>query len=364
MKRALQLAARGRGGVEPNPMVGCVLARNGRIIGQGYHRRFGGPHAEVEALRSCRTSARGCEVYVTLEPCSHFGKTPPCTSTLLEAGVARVHVAMIDPGEHVRGRGLRQLRRAGVPVEVGLQKAEASRLNAAYVKLCTQKRPWVILKWAQSIDGKLATHARRPVNVSGQESHRLVHRWRGQVDGIVTGIGTVLADDPLLTARLVKPRRVARRVILDSRLRLPPNGALARSAAQIPVMVICAESAAAKHSRRATRLERRGCEILPLPCREQQVCLEALLDELGRRKMTNLLVEGGGRVVGSFFDQSLADEARVFVSPTLVGGGQAPGALEGAGREDWPTPSPGEQVQIRKVGGDLLYVVTLPRPGN
>jgi diaminohydroxyphosphoribosylaminopyrimidine deaminase/5-amino-6-(5-phosphoribosylamino)uracil reductase len=359
MKRALRLAARGRGRVEPNPLVGCVLARKGRIIAEGYHRRFGGPHAEVEACRSCRTSTRGCDVYVTLEPCSHFGKTPPCTSALLEAGVGRVLVAMIDPGEHVRGRGLRQLRRAGVTVEVGLEQKEARRLNAPYIKLCTERRPWVILKWAQSIDGKLSTRLRREVRVSGEQAARLVHRWRGQVDGIITGIGTILADDPLLTARLVRPRRTAARIILDSRLRLPANSLLARSAGQFPVIVACTKRWRDERARRASRLERLGCEILALPSSNGPVPLNDFLDELGRRNMTNVMVEGGGRVMGSFFDQKLADEARVFVAPTLAGGRKAPGALDGVGAEEWPPPLPKGRVRVRKAGRDLLYTLFL-----
>lgn len=359
MKRALRLAALGRGRVEPNPLVGCVLARKGRIIAEGYHRRFGGPHAEVEACRSCHTSTRGCDVYVTLEPCSHFGKTPPCTSALLEAGVGRVLVAMIDPGEHVRGRGLRQLRRAGVTVEVGLEQEEARRLNAPYIKLCTERRPWVILKWAQSIDGKLSTRLRHEVRVSGEQAARLVHRWRGQVDGIITGIGTILADDPLLTARLVRPRRTAARIILDSRLRLPANSLLARSAGQSPVIVACTKRSRDDRSRRASRLERLGCEILALPSGDGTVPLNDLLDELGRRNMTNVMVEGGGRVMGSFFDQKLADEARIFVAPTLAGGRKAPGALDGVGDEQWPPPLPKDRVRVRKAGRDLLYTLFL-----
>jgi diaminohydroxyphosphoribosylaminopyrimidine deaminase/5-amino-6-(5-phosphoribosylamino)uracil reductase len=343
-------------------MVGCVLARAGRIIGEGYHRRFGGPHAEVEACRSCRTSTRGCDVYVTLEPCSHFGKTPPCTAALLEAGVGRVLVAMVDPGEHVHGRGLRQLRRAGVPVEVGLGQEEARRLNAPYIKLCTERRPWVILKWAQSIDGKLSTRLRHEVRVSGEQAARLVHRWRGQVDGLITGIGTVLADDPQLTARLVRPRRMAARIILDSRLRLPANSLLARSAQQVPVIVVCTKQSRAERARRASRLERLGCEILALPSKNGMVPLEELLDQLGRRNMTNVMVEGGGRLMGSFFDQKLADEARVFVSPTLAGGRKAPGALDGVGDEQWPPPLPKDRMQIRKVGRELLYTLLLTDP--
>ena len=361
MAAALRLAARGAGRVEPNPMVGCVLVRNGRIIGQGYHKRFGGPHAETEALRSCCTSPKGCDAYVTLEPCSHFGKTPPCASALIEAGVARVFAAMTDPGQHVRGRGFRRLRRAGVRVEIGLLEREARLLNAPYLKLVRERRPWVILKWAQSIDGKLATRARRPAAISGERANALVHRWRGAADGILVGIDTALADDPLLTARIARPRRVAARIVLDAQLRLPPRSRLVRTARQAKVLVFCDRKALRTRASRAQELARRGCEILPVLAGNGLVRLDRVLDELGRRNFSNLLVEGGGRVLGSFLDASLADEARVFVSPTLVGGSRAPSALNGAGPSNWPDNLPSEHIQTRRVGPDLLYSIRLDR---
>ncbi len=359
MADALRLAARGKGRVEPNPMVGCVLVRNGRIIGQGYHKRFGGAHAEVEALRTCDTSPEGCDAYVTLEPCSHFGKTPPCTAALIEAGVARVFAAITDPGPHVRGRGFRQLRRAGVHVEIGLLEREARLQNAPYLKLVREQRPWVILKWAQSIDGKLATRSRRPAAISGERANALVHRWRGAVDGILVGIETALADDPLLTARTARPKRVAARIVLDAQLRLPPRNRLVRTARQAKVLVFCDRKILPSRASRAKELARLGCEILPMPAAKGLVRLDRVLDELGRRNFSNLLVEGGGRVLGSFLDASLADEARVFVSPTLVGGRNAPSALSGAGPHNWPDNLPAEHIQTRRVGRDLLYSIRL-----
>jgi diaminohydroxyphosphoribosylaminopyrimidine deaminase/5-amino-6-(5-phosphoribosylamino)uracil reductase len=266
---------------------------------------------------------------------------------------------MIDPGKHVRGRGLRQLRRAGVTVEVGLLDKEARRINAPYIKLCQQGRPWVILKWAQSIDGRLATRSRREASVSGPEANRLVHRWRGEVDGIITGIGTVLADDPLLTARWVRPRRIATRIVLDSRLRLPANSQLVGTADAAPVIVACTRSSLRQRSQKAARLERAGCELLAVPSDRGLVRLAAVLDALGRRKMTSVMVEGGGRAMGSFFDQDLADEARVFVSPTLTGGREAPSALEGSGRDPWPGPLPEEATTVRKLGRDTMFTLRL-----
>lgn len=359
MALALRLAARGRGRVEPNPMVGCVLARNGRIIGQGYHRRFGGLHAETDALHNAQSSPKGCDVFVTLEPCSHQGKTPPCTSALIQARVRRVFAAMTDPAAHVRGRGFRQLRNAGIQVRIGLLEPQARRLNAPYLKLVRERRPWVILKWAQSIDGKLATRTRRPARVSTDASHRLMHRWRAQADAILIGVGTALADDPILTARVTRPNRTAARIVLDANLRLPAHSRLVRSAQQTPLLIFCDEKTLRRHPRKAAQLTRRGCQVLAAPANKGLLRLHAVLDELGRRKMTNLLVEGGGLVLGSFVDQNLADEARIFVSPTLVGGSDAPSALDGAGPLAWPPNFAPDRIATRKVGTDLLYLAQL-----
>jgi len=323
MRRALRLAARARGRVEPNPMVGCVLVRRGRVIGEGWHRRFGGPHAERDALRRCTGSASGATAYVTLEPCCHFGKTPPCTDALIEAGVVRVVAATIDPFAAVRGQGFRTLRKAGIRVDVGVCGAEAEILNAPYFKVRRTGRPWVILKWAQSLDGKIATHAGDSKWITGQAARREAHRLRGRVDAVVVGIGTVLADDPDLTCRHVKPKRTATRIVLDGRLRIPRRAGLVRTARHAPVLIATTRTALRRRRGTADWLASAGCEVLALPGRAGRVDLTALLDELGRREMTNVMVEGGGEVLGAFFDQGLADEALVFVAPKLVGGRRA-----------------------------------------
>jgi len=380
MRLALQLARRGQGLVEPNPMVGCVLVRSGRIVGRGHHERYGGPHAEVHALRRAGLQARGATAYVTLEPCSHFGKTPPCADALIAAGVAEVVAAMRDPNPLVAGRGLRKLRAAGVRTRVGLLRDEAARLNAPFIRYIVDQRPYVILKWAQSIDGKIATRTGDSRWISGVDSRRLAHALRARVDGIVVGVGTVVADDPILTAREVPPRRIAARIVLDPRLRIPPNCRLVRTAAKVPTLIAAGPVAFA--SRRRKRLERAGCTVLavrtrgrpaaavphrsPRPNRTRVAAAEAfdlrdLLSQLRSRNMTNIMVEGGGRTLGAFLDQGLADELMVFVAPKIIGGQDAPGPLMGTG--------PGrlhERVEIlecgaQPVGGDLCYSIRLGR---
>ncbi len=331
LRRALALAARGQGRVEPNPLVGCVIVRDGRVLGAGYHRRFGGPHAEIEALRQCRRSPRGATVYVTLEPCCHFGKTPPCTDALLAAGVARVVVSLKDPNELVAGKGFAALRKAGIRVDVGLLAERAAELNAPFFKLIRERWPWVILKWAQSLDGKIATRTGDSKWITDEKCRAHAHRTRGRVDAIVVGVGTVLRDDSLLTCRLAQPRRIATRVVLDSDLLTPLRSQLVRTAAQVPTWIFHGRKAA---PRRARALEEAGCQLHVVPSTSRGLSLPAVLDVLGAAQMTNVLVEGGGRVLGSFFDQRLADEFHIYIAPKLIGGAGALGPLDGEGIPD------------------------------
>jgi len=353
MQRALAMAARGRGAVEPNPMVGCVIVRGRHVVGEGYHRRFGGAHAEVNALRKAGKLARGATCYVTLEPCCHYGKTPPCTKALIEAGVQRVVVAMRDPFNQVRGKGLRILRAAGITVVVGLLEAQAATLNAPYLKRLREGRPWVILKWAQSLDGKIATRTGHSQWISGPSSRKYAHRLRGRVDAIIVGVGTVLADDPLLTCRDAPLRRVATRVILDPHLRTPLRCRLVRTARDVPTVVVTAPAMIGTD--KARRLNRVGVELLRVRQRRGGLDLDRLLDVLGRRGMSNVLVEGGGITLGAFWDQGLVDEAIVFVAPRLIGGREAVPCLAGRGPAhlgDAPQPC---QVRVEKCGGDRVY---------
>ncbi len=329
MARALILAGRGRGHVEPNPMVGCVIVRGGRIIGEGYHRRFGGPHAEIYALRAAGTRAKGATVYVTLEPCAHYGKTPPCVDALIAAGVKRVIAAMQDPFAKVRGRGLRRLRAAGIDVHVGLHERQARQLNAPYLTRQHAGRPWVILKWAQSLDGRLATRTGDSKWISSPRSRQTAHQLRGRVDAVVVGVNTVLADNPRLDCRLARRKRIATRVVLDTALRTPLSADLVRTAKRIPVLIVT--SPTTLNTAKAKGLHRRGVELLAIRTKGDGLDLQALLKELGRRGMTNIMVEGGGKTLGMFYDAGLADEVIAFVCPRLIGGREAPGPLDGRG---------------------------------
>lgn len=327
MRRALALAARGRGAVEPNPMVGAVvLDAAGATVGEGWHERYGGPHAEVNAFAAAGARARGGTLVVTLEPCCHHGKTPPCTDAVLRAGVARVVAAMADPFPQVAGGGLAILRAAGVEVEVGVGEAEARRLNAAYLKLVRTGRPWVHLKWAMTLDGKIATRTGDSQWISGDASRRRVHELRGLVDAVIVGRGTVVADDPQLTARPPGPRTPTR-VVLSTSGQLPDRCRLRATARDVPVIVFAAAGAESRLAGWAAD----GADVVALPGGDNGLSIDAVLTELGRRRMTHVLVEGGAGVHGAFLDAGAADELHVFVAPTLVGGAGAPSPVGGNG---------------------------------
>jgi len=329
MRRALGLAERGRGHVEPNPLVGAVLVRDGKIVGEGWHAKFGEAHAEVNALAQAGELARGATLYVTLEPCCHQGKTPPCTDALIRAGVARVYTTTLDPFSEVAGKGAVQLHDAGIPVELGFCSAEARAQNAPYRKLLKTARPYVHAKWAMSLDGKIATRTGESKWISCEASRQRVHELRGRMDAIIVGVGTVIADDPLLTARPAGPR-VATRVVLDSLARMSKDSQIGQTAGQVPTIVVTVNNYPIPPS----RLFALDSEILPLdPGEDGKPKLDLLLDEFGRRRWTNVLVEGGADVLGSFFAAKLIDEVHVFVAPKLIGGTAARSPLAGLGIE-------------------------------
>ena len=332
MTEALELAELGRGHVEPNPMVGAIIVRDGQELARGWHRIFGGPHAEIQALRAADQAGRdvrGATMYVTLEPCCHHGKTPPCSDAILFAGIGRVVTAMVDPAENVAGNGIRQLTDAGLEVDVGICESEAKRLLAPYRKLRTSGRPWVICKWAQTSDGLLALPSPAGQWISCEESRQYVHQVRSHVDAILVGIGTVLADDPLLTNRSGKGKQPAR-IVLDSRLSMPIECCLANTPAVSEVIVVTAAGALAADTDKAEELHRKGVDLLEMPTGEDgRICLPALLDALGRREWTYLLVEGGAETLASFVGEALADELLVFVSPDI-----GPAGAEGLPRFD------------------------------
>jgi diaminohydroxyphosphoribosylaminopyrimidine deaminase/5-amino-6-(5-phosphoribosylamino)uracil reductase len=350
MARALELAERGRGSVEPNPMVGCVIvAESDEVVGEGYHTRYGAPHAEIEALQMAGPRARGATMFVTLEPCCHFGKTPPCTEAIVAAGIKRVIAAMADPFPQVAGGGLHALQNAGLEVASGLLETEARSLNAPYLKLLATGKPWVIGKWAMTLDGKLATSIGDSKWISSEASRAIVHQLRGRVDAVLVGRGTAEADDPLLTARPAGAR-VATRIVLDSNASLPLTSQLVRTAREIPVVVAVAETAPAD---RRNQLEAAGCEVLVVSGSNSVDRLNALLEELGKRRMTNLLVEGGSRLLGSLLDARAIDEAHVFIAPKLVGGQHAYSPIGGEGINSITAALSLMSPQMKFVGQDI-----------
>lgn len=317
MTAALDAARQGRGAVEPNPMVGAVIVRDGEEIARGWHAKFGGPHAEVEALAAAKRAGAdvaGATMYVTLEPCCHRGKTPPCSRALVDAGLARVVAAMRDPDRNVSGGGLAELRAAGIDVALGVCEAQARALLGPYVKLRTTGRPWVICKWAQTPEGFLALPPGAGRWISGPESRRRVHELRALCDGILVGVGTVHADDPLLTNRSPGGRQPTR-IVLDSSLRTPLDSQLVRSAGESPLLIAATAKGISRRAAAAEALAAAGVDLLELPPAGAGVDLCALLDELGKRQWTHLLVEGGAAVLESFIDARLADELLVFIGP-------------------------------------------------
>lgn len=320
MRRALELAARGEGVVEPNPMVGCVIAREGAILGEGWHEEFGGPHAEIMALQKVdQASLRGATAYVTLEPCCHQGKTPPCSKALIVSGVARVVVAMEDPFPAVDGGGIDELKAAGIDCEIGLLAEDAKKLIAPYLRRLASGRPWVIAKWAQTRDGKM-TLADGSRWISNERSREVVQQLRGRVDAILIGSGTARADDPLLTARPKNPtdvKRQALRVVVDSQASLSLESQLVKTARAVPVLVAVAADAPLETVK---KLAASGAQIFVCDGSTHAERLESLLEELGGRRMTNVLVEGGSCLFNSLFGMYVIDEVHVFTAPKDAGG--------------------------------------------
>lgn len=411
MRHAARLATRGHGGAEPNPCVGCVIVgQDGVLLGEGLHRRCGGAHAEIEALADARRrghDVRGATMFVTLEPCRGTGRTGPCTEAVIAAGIGRVVVALRDP--HAKGRGgLERLREAGVATEICVEPASVA-VGAPFVHRAVTGLPWVVAKWAQTLDGRIATRGGESRWISSERSRAMVHRERGRVDAILTGIGTVLADDPLLTARGVRCRRVARRVVVDPRLRLPLASKLVESLGAkgaAPLSVACGVAALTGGANNASgvdpeSLRALGVELIPLPpaveapgsarpqtsphtapqtasptasptasqvpphsgpVQDRGLALAPLLRHLAQRHdVATLLVEAGPRLLGSLFAQDLVDEAWIFVAPLLLGDREAPGAVEGLA----PTALAGAArfsiVDQRRRGPDLMLRVVRRR---
>ena len=352
MHYALRLAREGLGRVEPNPLVGAVIVdAKLRFVAGGWHTFFGADHAEIAAIRAAESTS-GMRLFVTLEPCDHHGQAPPCTEAVIRAGFRQVVVGCQDPAPHVSGRGLERLRAAGIDVVVGICGQEAQQLIAPFEMLQCEDRPWVHAKWAMTLDGRIATSSGHSQWISGSESRREVHRLRGRMDAIITGAGTVRTDDPALVARPSGPRTPFR-IVLDATGNSVRQGSqLAETFSESPVIVAISEDQPADAS---GRLEQMGLEVLRLPqTAPGKICIKALLSELGRRQMTNVLIEAGSGIHGSFFDEQLVDEVHVFVAPKLTGGDQARSPVGGIGLDRIPVEPSLHSVSLRRTGDDFL----------
>jgi diaminohydroxyphosphoribosylaminopyrimidine deaminase / 5-amino-6-(5-phosphoribosylamino)uracil reductase len=363
LARAIELAPRGAAAVRPNPVVGAVVARDGEVLGEGWHEEFGAAHAEVNAIEACGLAdLTDATIYVSLEPCCHEGKTPPCTDAIVQAGIRRVVAASDDPTEKASGRSLGILRDEGVEVVMadGELATRARLLNQAFRKHARVGRPWVLFKSAMTLDGKVATRVGDSQWISGEDSRELAHRWRASVDAVVVGIGTALADDPQLTARpdglLADVPNQPRRVVFDSLARLPPSSQLVTAATQIPLTVVVSRAAARADT---DALEAAGAEVLVATGENEPARVRSALDQLGSRGVASVLLEGGPHLAGAFLDAAEIDEIRLFLAPLLLGGRTARDPLEGEGVERISEALRALTFDCERVGEDLLVSARL-----
>ncbi len=356
MWMTLDLARQGRGLTNPNPMVGVVVVKDGEVVGTGYHKVAGGSHAEIIALQKAGERARGATLYANLEPCSHQGKTPPCVEAIITAGIKKVVVAMNDPNPLVNGKGIRFLSKNGVKVKVGILEEKARHLNEIFIKYITTRKPFVIVKTAMSLDGKIATRKGDSRWITGEKSRQMAHRLRSRADGIVVGIETVLHDDPALTTRIADDKdhnKDAARIILDSKARLPLDAKVINADSNAPTIVVVTEEAPQE---RCNALISQGVEVIVLPSHEGKVSLKALMEILGQREITCLLVEGGGTVNYSFMEENLIDKLYLFLAPIICGGRNAPTSFSGEGIDILNKAWAVSNLELKQYGEDLLLI--------
>ncbi|MDX6668909.1 MAG: diaminohydroxyphosphoribosylaminopyrimidine deaminase [Solirubrobacteraceae bacterium] len=359
LAHALDLAERGRGHVSPNPMVGAVIVKDGNVVGEGFHTAFGAPHAEVEAIEAAGgADLAGATLYVSLEPCSHTGKTPPCTDAIVAAGIGRVVVGSDDPSEHASGRSLGMLRDEGIEVDVagGEVAARARLLNQPLRKHARTGRPHVAFKAAMTLDGRVATEGGDSKWISGESSRARAHRWRAESDAVAVGIGTALADDPQLTARVEGVSRQPRRVVFDSLARLPLDSELLRSSSEVPVTVVVGRAARRTDT---SRLWSAGAEVIVATGENEPARVRSALDQLGAQGITSILLEGGPHLAGAFLDAGEIDELRLFVAPIVVGAGKALSPIEGAGAEKIADAVEALTLDCESIDADLLITARL-----
>jgi diaminohydroxyphosphoribosylaminopyrimidine deaminase/5-amino-6-(5-phosphoribosylamino)uracil reductase len=358
MQMALELALQGRGYTSPNPMVGAVVVRNGVVVGRGFHQLPGGPHAEVHALDAAGAETQGATLYVTLEPCNHIGRTPPCTAKVLEAGIQRVVIGMQDPNPHVAGGGAEFLKSRGVDIRLGVCEAEARQLNEAFVKYIRTGRPFVTAKCAATLDGRIATRTGDSQWITGESARAFVHELRHAADAIMVGVGTIAADDPLLTARMSDRRlKDPIRVILDTHLRIDPGARILNHTSPAETWVIAGSGTSAESK---SRLVRKGVRVIEAETRNGRVAMDPLMDQLGALGVTSILIEGGSRVLASAFKAAVVDKVQFFYAPLIVGGDDGVPICSGAGAERIKHSIRLERILTRRFGDDIMiegYIV-------
>ncbi len=349
MKMALELAQKGMGFTAPNPMVGAVIVKNGRIIGQGYHRKYGELHAEREALAVCTEEPKGASIYVTLEPCCHYGKQPPCVNAILEAGIRRVIIGSSDPNPLVAGKGIRILKDHGIEVTENILKEECDKLNEAFFYYIQNKKPYVVMKYAMTMDGKIAAYTGESKWVTGEAARIHVQEQRLKYTGIMVGVGTVLADDPMLTCRLENSRNPVR-IICDSHLRTPLTSKIVRTAETIPTIL----ASSSKDQQKIKNYEELGCQVLYVPEKNGHIDLNRLMELLGAAKIDSILLEGGGSLNWSALESGIVQKVQTYIAPKLFGGEEAKTPVEGKGFPDPASAVLLKNSEMIRLGDDFL----------
>jgi len=350
MRLALKLAVKAEGQTSPNPVVGALVVKNGRILGRGYHKKAGAPHAEVVAIEEAKNRAKGARLYVTLEPCSHFGRTPPCVNKIIESGIREVVVAALDPNPLNNGRGIKMLKANRIKVTSCVLEKEAKKVNEVFFKFITKRMPFVTIKLAQSLDGKIATVSGESKWISNEASRKFAQRLRAGVDAVLVGVETIIKDDPLLTCRLKSCKRQPFRIVVDSRLKTPPAAKIFSEDAHRVILATTRRAPADK----IKTFKGKGIKVLLIKALKKKVCLKSLLKRLAKLDITHILVEGGGEVTASCLQEGIADKAFFFVSPKIIGGRLAKTGVEGEGVKKLKDAIKLKNVKVSRFGEDIL----------
>ncbi|MCM8778256.1 MAG: bifunctional diaminohydroxyphosphoribosylaminopyrimidine deaminase/5-amino-6-(5-phosphoribosylamino)uracil reductase RibD [Candidatus Omnitrophica bacterium] len=349
MRIALKLAQKAKGFTNPNPLVGCVIVREGKIVGRGFHKRAGLAHAEIEAIEQAGEKTRGASLYVNLEPCSHYGRTPPCTKAIIKAGIKKVYASILDPNPLNNGRGVKELRKKGIEVELGILEEEAKKLNEVFLKYITQKIPFVTVKVAQSLDGKIATRTGESRWITSEKARDLVKELRNEVDAVMVGVNTVIKDNPLLNPKILKSKTYYK-IILDSKLRIPLKAKMFSDESVGRIIIATTKYASKK---KMEKLKGKA-EVLVVRDKNRKVDLNALMRELGKREISHILIEGGGETIASALEEKLVDKIYFFISPKLIGGRETITSVEGRGIARLREAYLLKNIEIRRIGEDIL----------